>query len=325
MKPSEEVLVASTRELRERIVRGHPVDPAELEGWAYRGTSLGLPRFVEKLTWKTFQKTFWRDPLTGRLLGWNVRLEQRGVGAPSVPLLRDGKPVTEWHYEVLSPRGIPTPPGFDRGLLIDYSRGQNPLLEPTRLGKDPLVALEPGNSDALLGVTYLVLAGRCVETPTYFLLEREHPLTFVPYLEEPGAKPSPSPTRLRAFERAWAEALFEAVLPGGEGLPRFAETDRETFWRCLEEAPASTFGLGLRGMVYALNFLPATNPRYLRPFHQLDAEQRERFLAELASRPGYAPRQVLTTFKTLACMAYFDDPAVRAAVGADPPGSKVEA
>ena len=64
------------------MLAGHPVDPAQLEGWVYRGTSLGLPSLVERLTWKTFQKAFWRDPATGRLLGWNVRLEQDGLDAP---------------------------------------------------------------------------------------------------------------------------------------------------------------------------------------------------------------------------------------------------
>jgi hypothetical protein len=175
------LLHASRAELRERIVGGHPVDPGGLEGWAYRGISLGLPKLVERLTWKTFQKTFWRDPASGRLLGWNVRLEQDGIDAPSRPIVRDGRPRTVWHYEVVPPAGIPAPPGFDRGLIIDYSRGRNPRWDTIRFSKDPLVALAPGNADELLGVTYLVVGGRCIETPTYFILEREHRIEFVPY------------------------------------------------------------------------------------------------------------------------------------------------
>lgn len=171
----------SRRELRALIVGGHPVDPRALEGWAYRGTSLGLPAPVARLSWKTFQKTFHRDHATGRLLGWNVRLHQDGLDAPSRPIERDGRPVCEWHYEVIEPRGVAMPRGFDRGLVIDYARGDNPRLAPIRLGKDPLVALEAGDADRLIGVTYLVVAGRCVETPTYFALEREHRLTYVPH------------------------------------------------------------------------------------------------------------------------------------------------
>lgn len=186
----------SKAQLRARILAGHPVDPAALEGWAYRGTSLGLPRFVEKLTWKTFQKTFWREPTTGRLLGWNVRLEQDGVDAPSRPKVKGGRPVTTWHYEVVGPRGVAMPRGFDRGLLIDYGRAKNAALDTIRVTKDPLVAVEPGNTDLLLGVSYLALGPVCVETPTYFLLEREHRITHVPG----AARAEP----LFAFERRWA-------------------------------------------------------------------------------------------------------------------------
>lgn len=171
---------ASRAELRRRVAEGHAVDPAGLEGYAYRGTSLGLPRVVELATWKTFQKTFWRHP-DGRLLGWNVRLEQDGVDAPSRPKRRHGVPVTEWPYGVIAPEGVPMPPGFDRGLVIDYSLAPNP--PPQRLVKDPLVALTPGDFDALLGVSYLVVAGRPIETPTYFTLERDHRIDHVPSVE----------------------------------------------------------------------------------------------------------------------------------------------
>lgn len=171
---------ADTRELRERIVTGHPVDPKALEGWAYRGTSLGLPDVVVRLTWKTFQKTFHRDPRTGRLVGWNVRLEQDGIDAPSRPMRKNGAPICVWHYEVIEPRGVPMPPGFDRGLIIDYSRADNPRFDTVNISKDPLVALSPGNYDELIGVSYLVAFGRCIETPTYFTLERDHRIDYVP-------------------------------------------------------------------------------------------------------------------------------------------------
>lgn len=178
MSIARRLRTATRDELRRRIVEGHPVDPAAIEGYAYRGTSLGLPRALELATWKTFQKTFWRHP-DGRLLGWNVRLEQDGVDAPSRPKRRRGVPVTEWNYEVVAPAG-PMPAGFDRGLLIDYGRAPNPRLAPVRFTRDPLVALAPDSADELLGVSYLVVGGRVVETPTYFTLERDHRIDFVP-------------------------------------------------------------------------------------------------------------------------------------------------
>lgn len=169
---------ASRRELRERLLAGHPVDPAALEGFAYRGTALGMPGFVERLSWKTFQKTFWRHD-DGRLLGWNVRLHQDGVDAPSRPIEKGGEPWCTWFYEVV-PGGVPAPTGFDRGLFIDYARGPNPRLDVIRWVKDPLVALAPGDADALMGVSYAVIGGRCLTTPTWFTLERDHAITHVP-------------------------------------------------------------------------------------------------------------------------------------------------
>jgi hypothetical protein len=76
--------------LRDALRAGHDVDPRALDDTVYRGTSLGLPGVVDRLTWKTFRKVFHRDPITGALRGYNVRLEQRGLSGPSVPLVRAG-------------------------------------------------------------------------------------------------------------------------------------------------------------------------------------------------------------------------------------------
>jgi len=289
----------SKRQLRDRILGGHPVDPTALEGWAYRGTSLGLPRFVEKLTWKTFQKTFWREPSSGRLLGWNVRLEQDGVDAPSRPKLRHGVPVTTWHYEVVDPEGTPMPRGFDRGLVIDYGRGPaNAPLDTIRVTKDPLVAVEPGNTDLLLGVSYLSVGGLCLETPTYFLLEREHPITHVPAaMHEAATAP------LLAFERRWAEVLFEAVLGTSLG-----GVDTRDFWEKLETCTPPYFGPGLRAAVHALTFMPLAMPGFRRPLFALSPERRLDCVAQMHESRRTTVRQALDTVKILACFALFEDP-----------------
>lgn len=321
MSTARELRDASTRELRAHIVGGHPIDPAALEGWVYRGTSLGLPSAIERFTWKTFQKTFYRDPGSGRLLGWNVRLEQDGIDAPSRPKLRGGRPVTEWHYEVIEPRGVPMPRGFDRGLVIDYSRAQNPPAT-MRFVKDPLVALTAGSADELLGVSYAVVAGRCLETPTYFTLERERRIDYVPH-EGPAARRVDA-LRLTATERDWAEALFAAIVAtgGDDGLPSFASIDRTTFWRHFDEAPAPLVRAGLRPMVHALVFLPVVSG-FRRPFFLLSEGERERFLAAASRSSSYFVRQSLVTLKTLACFAYFDDPRARERFDAAPaPGAR---
>jgi hypothetical protein len=162
--------------LRERMRRGHPIDPAALADTEYRGISLGLPRWLEQLTWKTFMKVFHRDEHRGVLRGWNVRLEQTGIFGPCVPRQKGGRRVTFGHYEVLPASGYRVPHGLDQGVMLDYGLGRNGRLAPLSRARDPVVALEPGGVALLLGWTYLDLGLRLLPTPSYFLLERHGPL-----------------------------------------------------------------------------------------------------------------------------------------------------
>lgn len=162
--------------LKELLRAGHPVEASELAGAAYRGISLGLPRFVERLTWTTFQKAFVRDEQLGCVRGWNVRLEQRGVDAPSVPRIRRGVPLTFGHFRVADAR--PRAPAGCAGLLLDYGAFASALNPMSRL-RDPIVAVDAGSASLLLGWSYLDL-GFVVPTPSFFTLEREAPVGYVP-------------------------------------------------------------------------------------------------------------------------------------------------
>jgi hypothetical protein len=138
--------------LMDLLRSGHPIDPRALDDTEYHGVSLGLPSVVERLTWKTFKKTFHRDPSTGLLRGWNVHVAS-------------GK--TWGHYQVVAPRHRKM---CDRGLLIDYGRA--------RL-RDPIVALHQDDVTLLLGWTYLDLGITQVGTPSFFSLTRGAPLAHV--------------------------------------------------------------------------------------------------------------------------------------------------
>jgi hypothetical protein len=165
--------------LRAVLRAGRPIDPDALADTAYRGVSLGLPAWVDRVAWKTFQKVFHRDPRTGRLRGWNVRVEQRGVDAPSTPRRKGGVPVTFGHFAVvpLDGRRVPLPCG--EGLLLDYGAGGNAALDPVRWLRDPIVAVVAGSAELLLGWSYLDLGVARVGTPSFFTLEREAPLDHV--------------------------------------------------------------------------------------------------------------------------------------------------
>ncbi len=168
-KSAEPLLAASVFGLHRALKRGHPIDERALDDIEYQGITVGVPRFVEKLTWKTFTKTFHRDPKTGELRGWNVRMEQTGIDGPAVPKMRKGVPFTWGHYRVY-PEG--------RGLMIDYGVPGNPFFV-SRM-RDPLVAVEKDDPSVLLGVSYFDLGLFRLLTPTYFVLVRRGPITHYP-------------------------------------------------------------------------------------------------------------------------------------------------
>jgi hypothetical protein len=164
-----DLLGLGRRQLMDLLRGGHPIDPRALDDTEYHGVSLGLPGFVEALTWKKFKKTFHRDPATGALRGWNVREEQNGLDAPWIDR-RDtaGAPLTFGHYQVVEARSAKVPKGCDRGLLIDYRVDGGAM----RRVRDPIVALSPEDPTLLLGWSYLDLGFTHLGTPSFFSLTR---------------------------------------------------------------------------------------------------------------------------------------------------------
>lgn len=161
--PTREALLgASPAQLATWFANGHPVAPEQLADAEYHGTSLGLPAWLEKLTWKQFTKVFVAD--RGRVRGWNVRVDQR---APWTPRMRRGRPITFGHFAALADDGR---------LMLDYGRGGNRRIDPIGTLRDPIVALEPNRADRLLGVSLVDIAGTRLPTPAYFLLERGGPV-----------------------------------------------------------------------------------------------------------------------------------------------------
>ncbi len=178
------------KDLAALLREGHAIDPDTLADTEYKGVSLGLPSFVEKLSWKTFKKVFHRDPQSGKLRGWNVRIDQRDGGVAYRPLMRGGKPFTFGHYQVVTPGGIsgPVAVGVDRGLLIHYGLGQNKRLDPVGRLLDPIVAVNDGCNQLLLGRSYLDLGFTQLSTPSFFSLQRDIPLSHT--AAPPRARPS---------------------------------------------------------------------------------------------------------------------------------------
>lgn len=167
----EDLWAMDVRGLTSALQSGFELDPEALVGCDYRGVSLGLPRVVERLTWKVFRKVF-RRAADGGVIGHNVRLEQTGLWGPSIPRKRGGHEMRFGPYRVVPLPASGTPFGLRSGIVLDYGR-EHPRLHPLSLVRDPVVAVNDGSTELLLGATYLELFSGGVRTPSFFTLERE--------------------------------------------------------------------------------------------------------------------------------------------------------
>jgi hypothetical protein len=146
---------------------GQVVDPETIVGYRYRGVSLGLPEWIERLTWKKFAKTFYRHA-SGAVRGENLRIEQDELAKPWRVQTKKGQQLRFGPYELARE-------GSSDHVEIDYSRGSQGL-SPLRRLRDPLRRLDE-QGDLLLGASLVDLGfGRRLATPSWFLLERDQEL-----------------------------------------------------------------------------------------------------------------------------------------------------
>jgi hypothetical protein len=176
----ESLLQMNQAELQRTLDTGHAIDPSWLDDTEYHGVSLGLPAIIDRLAWKTFQKSFHRDTATNKLRGFNVRLAQTGVNGPVQPLEKRGRPKTFGHFEVTSAEDDAPAGEMLPGILLDYGKGQNSTMDLIRFIRDPLVAIKRGDPSLLFGRTYIEVGQKRFGTPCYFALKRHGPLTYLP-------------------------------------------------------------------------------------------------------------------------------------------------
>lgn len=173
-------LVAMDAAALDRTMKnGHPIDEAVIAEREYDGVSLNLPALVERMTWTKFCKVFHRDE-DGTLRGWNCKVDQTPLTEPWV-LTRgnDGQPITYGHYRVVPCDGYRMPRPYDGGLMLDYGLGGNPRTDPTGAVRDPIVAVNEGDSTLLLGWSYVDAKIAKVGTPSFFALRRGVALSHV--------------------------------------------------------------------------------------------------------------------------------------------------
>lgn len=172
----EDLMSMKRRQLHSVLLAGHPLDPSALEERQYLGVDLSLPGWARRLLWHTFRKTFHRDPETGALRGWNVRMEQTGLEGERRPLMKAGEPITFGHYHVAEVGDRAFPGGYRGAHFLDYGAGGNTFLDLGRLGFTPLVAVNEGSQDLLLGWEVFRVGPLMLPLPLYWALRVDGPL-----------------------------------------------------------------------------------------------------------------------------------------------------
>lgn len=171
----DDLLAMKNADLWEIVARGAPVPADAVADSTYTGIDLSMPGWFHALMWKSFRKTFHRDPATGVIRGWNVKVEQTGWATPPAPKRdRRGVPLTFGHYELRDAAGLRFPRGWSGGTYLDYRFAGNLAFDwPARAGYCPLVCVNPGDPTLLLGWEVFNVSGLQVPLDDYWVLVRE--------------------------------------------------------------------------------------------------------------------------------------------------------
>ncbi len=115
------------------------------------------------------------------------------------------------------------------------------------------------------------------------------------------------------LEFGWARALFEGMIPADEAAELVSgdEAASDTFWQTLRRSAPPLLGFGFRASVWILTWLPMLEGYGFKSFRRLERAKKDAFLARAANSRSFLVRQLVTTVKHLACMAYFGDAGVR--------------
>ena len=176
----DDLLKMTNAQIRQIMMKAHPIDLDSLKNTMYLGIDLSLPKIMNMILWKTFRKTFYRDPETGELRGWNVRMEQTGWEGRGKPKTDSkGRQIAFGHYRVLPARGLKFPGGWSGDQFLDYTTAGNHWYDPAALGYCPLVAVNRGRNELLLGWEIFKVGPLFVPLPDFWALKLEGPLDVI--------------------------------------------------------------------------------------------------------------------------------------------------
>lgn len=154
-------------ELEKVFVRGASPDLDALVGWEFRGINhlpLNVLPLANLVGIKKFVKGFFREGET--VMGYNMPVKNNAL---------DGR----WHvtdkrfgfYEVAHVDPTAYDNKYLHAVLLNYGKGKNPALDPSRVLRDYVVQVDPKNPNLFLGKAYGAIGPLRIPT-NFFILER---------------------------------------------------------------------------------------------------------------------------------------------------------
>ena len=161
---------APREELERAFVRGAAPDLDALVGWEHRGincTPAGAPPLARLAGIQKFVKGFYRAG-DGRALGYNCPVVQNALDGRWQTRPSDAAPKRFGFYTVAPVDPTSRDNAYLHAFLLDYGKGGNPALDPSRGLRDYLVQLD---AERWLGKAYYA-AGPARIPVGFFVLER---------------------------------------------------------------------------------------------------------------------------------------------------------
>ncbi len=160
----------SRSELEVAFLRGTMPELSSLAGWEFRG--MNHPAWAKLAGIKKFVKGFFWEG--DALYGYNCPVVQDDLGLPWQTKPSNEAPKRFGYYQVAPVDSTAKDNAYLHSVLLDYGKGGNKNLDPSRGLRDYLVQVDPDNKDLYLGKAYYAVGPLRVAT-SFFLLERLRP------------------------------------------------------------------------------------------------------------------------------------------------------
>ena len=164
----------SWHDLETTFRRGSMPDLDGLVGWEFRGINRlplnGVP-VAQLVGIKKFMKGFFRAE-DGRVMGYNCPVVQNVLDGRWHTKPSDTAPTRFGFYEVAQVDPTARDNQYLHAVLLDYGKGGNKPLDPTRGLRDYVIQVDPENPDLLLGKAYYAVGPGRIGGLNYFILER---------------------------------------------------------------------------------------------------------------------------------------------------------